>query len=167
MQIRRGRSPSGGPRQVPEKTQVGRGQCRGSELLGNSTVNMPGLLPSQDRDPIIPSTRKPVSPPGRGQGCQLGTGVNKSFSHLSSCLTFIPESPGRPGSPTAPGGPCKKKPLFSPGATACPERVKIVLRSHNRELQKRGQAFESWQNYGVGCKLAELGYPAAGPSACP
>lgn len=51
-------APVRGPDQVPEKAQLGRGQYRGSELLGNSTVGMSGLLPSQDRDPIIPSTRK-------------------------------------------------------------------------------------------------------------
>lgn len=51
-------APVRGPRQVPEKTRLGRGQCRGSELLGNSTVGVSGLLLSQDRDPIIPSTRK-------------------------------------------------------------------------------------------------------------
>lgn len=54
-------APVGGTKQVPEKAQLGRGQYRGSELLGKFTVGMSGLLPSQDRDPIIPSTRKVCS----------------------------------------------------------------------------------------------------------
>lgn len=70
--------------------------------------------------PLSQAQERSVFPPGTGQGCQLGAGVNKSFSHLSSCLTFMPESPGRPGSPTAPGGPCKKESLGSLGARAGP-----------------------------------------------
>lgn len=112
--------------------------------------------------PLSQAQERSVSPSGRGPGCQLGTGVNKSFSHLSSCLTFIPESPGRPGSPTAPGGPCKKESLGSLGARAGPlpqaskdpERARGMLRSHCRSgarlqllsLSKTIGLVASWQS---------------------
>lgn len=75
---------------MPEKAQLGRRQCRGSELLGNFTVGRSGLLPSQDRDPIIPSTRKVCSSsrertrPPAGNWCQQVIFPSFILSHLHS-----------------------------------------------------------------------------------
>ena len=135
------------------------------QRLGPGWGHCCDLSLARTETPLSHAQERPVSPPGRGRVCQLGTGVNKSFSRLSSCLTFIPESPGRPGSPSAPGGPCKKKSLVSPGTrdgpalqeSKGPERARDTLRSHNREDRTglRAAASESWQNRGCWCRLAE------------
>lgn len=167
METRRGKCSNGGTRQVPGKT-AGQGTvqrlCPGWGLYCDHSL-------TRTETPLSHAQERPVSPPGRGRGCQLGTGVNKSFSRLSSCLTFIPESPGRPGSPSAPGGPCKKKSLISPGTrdgpalqvSKGPERARDMLRSHNREDRTglRAAASEFGKTVGFGAGWQSLALPSS------
>lgn len=107
--------------------------------------------PARTETPLSQAQERSVFPPGRGQGCQLGTGVNKSFSHLSSCLTFMPESPGRPGSPAAPSGPCKKESLGSLGARAGP-----LLQASQRPRKSEGCAWVTLGSCRSGVRLQLL-----------
>lgn len=122
METRRGRCPSGGGDQnrCQEKHSWAGDSAGALSCLGTPQWACQACSPARTETPLSQAQERSVSPPWRGQGCQLRTGVNTSFPHLSSCLTFMPESPGRPGSPSAPGGPCKKESLGSLGARAGP-----------------------------------------------